>query len=250
MQLGRISSHFVRCTGSLIGTIALLWLISSLVPPTPVSATIPNRQPWVHQPGTCPPALEGAVFGLAGDSCGGSGTSFDTTQVYGHSLIRDAASPAAPCEGGRTTGLCYRMWYSGFDSGGVRRIGLALSPDGITWTRVVGPGPSGSVLGPGPAGNFDSANVSFPSVIRTATGYLMWYTGGNGSTFAIGLASSPDGVTWTRIPGPLAGNAVLRPSGVPGTFDQSIIAASRVIRDAASPVAPCEGGRTTGLCYR
>ncbi|WP_322495186.1 hypothetical protein, partial [Chloroflexus sp.] len=187
---------------------------------------------------------------LAGDGCGGSGTGFDTTQVYGHALIRDAASPAAPCEGGRTSGLCYRMWYSGFDAFGVRRIGLALSPNGVTWSRVVGPGPSGSVLGPGPAGNFDSANTSFPSVIRTNTGYLMWYTGGNGSTFAIGLASSTDGVNWTRIPGPLTGNAVLRPAGIAGAFDQSIIAASRVIRDAASTLAPCEGGRTSGLCYR
>ncbi|WP_216636335.1 hypothetical protein, partial [Chloroflexus islandicus] len=83
MQLKYISPQLGRIAGSLVSTIVLLWLIGSLVPPTSVSATIPNRQPWVHQPGTCPAALEGAVFGLAGDSCGGSGTGFDTTQVYG-----------------------------------------------------------------------------------------------------------------------------------------------------------------------
>ncbi len=235
---------------ALAGLFVVSIILSIFVNVPQASATIPNRQTWVHQPGTCPPALEGAVFGLAGDACGGTGTTFDTTQIYGHTLIRDAASPATPCEAGRTTGLCYRMWYSGFDNVGVRRIGLALSPDGITWTRVVGPGPNGSVLGPGPTGTFDSANVSFPSVIRTPTGYLMWYTGGDGTTFAIGLASSPDGVTWTRIPGPLPGGAVLRPSGIAGTFDQTIIAAPRVLRDTATPTAPCEGGRTTGLCYR
>ncbi|WP_298490319.1 hypothetical protein, partial [uncultured Chloroflexus sp.] len=84
MQLRYISPKLDRIAGSLVSTIALLWLIGSLVPPNSVSATIPNRQPWVHQPGTCPPTLEGAVFGLAGDACGGSGTSFDTTQIYGH----------------------------------------------------------------------------------------------------------------------------------------------------------------------
>jgi hypothetical protein len=242
--------YWIRLTGSCAITLLLLLLVANLFPPTPVSATIPNRQTWSHQPGSCPPALEGAVFGLAGDACGGSGTGFDTTQIYGHSIIRDNSSPVAPCEGGRTTGVCYRMWYTGFDAFGVRRIGLALSPDGITWTRVVGPGPSGSVLGPGPSGNFDSTNVSFPSVIRTAAGYLMWYTGGDGSTFSIGLATSSDGVTWSRVPGPLSGGAVLRPSGVSGAFDQSIVAASRVIRDLATTTAPCEASRTSGLCYR
>ncbi len=250
MQSLQNDRSWIRLTGSFAITLLLLLLVGNLLPPTPVSATIPNRQMWSHQPGDCPPTLEGAVFGRAGDNCGGSGTSFDTAQIYGHAIVRDNASSVAPCEDGRTTGVCYRMWYTGFDAFGVRRIGLALSPDGITWTRVVGPGPSGSVLGPGPSGNFDSTNVSFPSVIRTATGYLMWYTGGDGSTFSIGLATSFDGVTWSRVTGPLSGGAVLRPSGVAGTFDQSIVAASRVIRDLATTTAPCEASRTSGLCYR
>ncbi|MFV9507649.1 MAG: LamG-like jellyroll fold domain-containing protein [Oscillochloridaceae bacterium umkhey_bin13] len=232
------------------GAMVCIALIVSIIPASPVSATIPNRQTWVHQPGVCPPALQGAVFGRANDSCGGTGTSFDTAQVYGHTLIVDAARPDAPCEAGRTNGTCYRKWYTGFDSSGGRRIGLALSPDGITWSRVVGSTGLGSVLGFGPAGRFDSANVSFPSIIRTATGYQMWYTGGNGSVFSIGTATSPDGVNWTRLNGPLAAGAVLRPSGLAGTFDQTIIAASRVLLDQASAAAPCEGGRSSGACYR
>ncbi|MGQ9926358.1 MAG: hypothetical protein ACUVS4_05750 [Chloroflexaceae bacterium] len=73
--------------------------------------------------------------------------------------------PHCSCEGGRTSGVCYRQWYTGFDNNGGRRIGLAHSPDGIIWTRVVGAGGLGSVLGFGPAGRFDSANTSFPTVI-------------------------------------------------------------------------------------
>ncbi|WP_322489265.1 hypothetical protein, partial [Chloroflexus sp.] len=67
MLLRCISPQLNRIVGSLVSTIVLLWLIGSLVPPASVSATIPNRQPWMHQPGTCLPTLEGAVFGLAGD---------------------------------------------------------------------------------------------------------------------------------------------------------------------------------------
>ncbi|WP_216636331.1 hypothetical protein, partial [Chloroflexus islandicus] len=68
---------------ALVGIMLLGITLSAFVNIPNANATIPNRQPWVHQPGTCPPTLEGAVFGLAGDSCGGSGTGFDTTQVYG-----------------------------------------------------------------------------------------------------------------------------------------------------------------------
>jgi len=228
----------------------VLAVIGALLPITPVSATIPNRQPWAHNPGSCAAAVEGAVFARSGDSCGGGGTSFDTAQIYGHTLIRDQARAGVPCEAGRTTGTCYRMWYTGFDSGGARRIGYALSPDGSSWTRVVGTAGAGSVLGVGPGGSFDSANASFPSVMRTATGYQMWYTGGNGSVFSIGTATSSDGISWTRVSGPLAEGSVLRPSGVAGSFDQTIVAASRVLHDQASSAAPCEGGRTSGSCYR
>ncbi|WP_298818583.1 hypothetical protein, partial [uncultured Chloroflexus sp.] len=65
MNTQRIPPQFLRLCSSLIGTIVLIWIIAGLNPATPVSATIPNRQPWVHQPGICPPALEGAVFGRA-----------------------------------------------------------------------------------------------------------------------------------------------------------------------------------------
>ncbi|RMG47865.1 MAG: hypothetical protein D6716_14540, partial [Chloroflexi bacterium] len=88
MKPSHISAIWLRLASALTITLLLLLIIGSLLPVTPVSATIPNRQTWVHQPGTCPPALEGAVFGLAGDACGGTGTTFDTTQIYGHTLIR------------------------------------------------------------------------------------------------------------------------------------------------------------------
>ena len=76
-------------------------------------------------------------------------------------VLRDNATPSLPCENGRTSGICYRMWYVGVDGSGTRRIGHALSPDGITWTRYIGSGVGGSVFGPsGVAGDFDSNGVT------------------------------------------------------------------------------------------
>lgn len=231
--------------GALIGAL----LVIALAAPSVSEATIPNRQPWAHTPGTCGPALEGAVFGRSGDGCGGGGTTFDSNNVEGPVILRDVATAAAPCPGIAEGAVCYRMWYTGFDAGGVRRIGYAVSPDGTTWVRVPGTAGGGAVLGPGPAGNFDSAGVSFPYVIRNGAAFEMWYNGFNGSIFTIGFATSTDGVNWTRVAGPLTQGAVLRPTGA-STFDQSIVAAPAVVRDEASPQLPCENGRTGGACYR
>ncbi|MCX7682654.1 MAG: hypothetical protein N2508_11950, partial [Anaerolineae bacterium] len=71
------------------------------------SSSEANAQPWQQVIGPCPD-LGGAVFSRVGDACGGSGTSFDVTEIFPPQVLRDSASPAAPCENGRTSGLCYR----------------------------------------------------------------------------------------------------------------------------------------------
>jgi predicted GH43/DUF377 family glycosyl hydrolase len=78
--------------------------------------------------------------------------------------------------------------------------------------RATAPGPDGPwtvdpepFLTPGPSGSFDAGGLQWPSVVRTDDGYLMYFTvidrrGGQGS---IGLATSPDGVAWTKHDGPV-----------------------------------------------
>jgi predicted GH43/DUF377 family glycosyl hydrolase len=73
--------------------------------------------------------------------------------------------------------------------------------------RATAPGPDGPwtveadpIIEAGPEGSWDAAGHSWPSVVRTDAGYLMFFTGldvprGTGS---IGLATSTDGVTWTK----------------------------------------------------
>jgi hypothetical protein len=118
----------------------------------------------------------------------------------------------------------YRLYYNAYGSFGA--VGLATSPDGITWTRYDDPdttGPQFSSSDPvfvgGPADTWDDgANIDPVAVLRTENGWEMFYTGwgsgwnnyfGGGATCedvpaGTGFAFSEDGIDWTRAgDGPL-----------------------------------------------
>ncbi len=97
----------------------------------------------------------------------------------------------------------FRMWLSG---GNPRerpirvQIYQARASDGIDWEIDTRP-----VFRPAPEPAWDSLRVETPSVIRVGELYHMYYTGSDreGSEkaiTAIGHATSPDGVHWTRDP--------------------------------------------------
>ncbi|MGB2819964.1 MAG: SUMF1/EgtB/PvdO family nonheme iron enzyme [Phycisphaerae bacterium] len=87
----------------------------------------------------------------------------------------------------------FYLWYMGSGEANPWRIGLATSPDGVRWKRC----DSNPVLGPGAPGTWDDRQVSMPYVLKDGERFCMWYSGaGRGGGF--GLATSPDGVTWTR----------------------------------------------------
>jgi len=69
-------------------------------------------------------------------------------------------------------GTTYRMWYTGQDADGFRRIGYATSPDGISWTKSS----SNPVLNRGLSGSWES-KVMLPGVLLEGDTYKMWYTG-------------------------------------------------------------------------
>ncbi len=89
-------------------------------------------------------------------------------------------------------GDTYKMWFdaAGWASGPTS-IGYATSADGMAWTiqspRIF----TASQFG------WDGSSVGNASVFKDETGYKMYYSG-KSYTSQIGVATSPDGITWTR----------------------------------------------------
>ena len=86
-------------------------------------------------------------------------------------------------------------------------IGMATSPDGITWTKYNDPATtdpkyanSDPVFVVGEKGAWDSSDV-VPTVLHTDRGWEMFYmgSGDSGQTWDLGYATSADGVIWTRF---------------------------------------------------
>lgn len=97
-------------------------------------------------------------------------------------------------------GGVYHMWYTGLTGsrgldGG--NIGYATSSDGKNWTKYA----DAPVMEAGPFQSWEDSGVMSPTVIKTDTGYKMWYCGNDGLISKIGYATSPDGVQWTKHPG-------------------------------------------------
>jgi len=118
-------------------------------------------------------------------------------------------------------GDTYYMYYSATNQF-FWRIGLASSPDNLTWTKYSG----NPVFNPGDFGEWDDQGVRDPMVIFDGTEYKMYYTGDDGTTRRIGLATSTDGLNWTRAPN----NPVLT-EGRQGDWDSEEVAGPFVFYD-------------------
>jgi predicted GH43/DUF377 family glycosyl hydrolase len=91
-------------------------------------------------------------------------------------------------------GDTYHMWYTG-QSHGRSRIGYATSGDGRTWQRMS----RDAVLSPEAA--WEKVAVMCPHVLwdENAKQFRMWYSAGEqNEPNAIGYATSPDGLHWTK----------------------------------------------------
>lgn len=58
------------------------------------------------------------------------------------------------------------------------------------------------VLTVGSEGEWDSLQITSPSVVKTDDGYFMYYSAIYEGTWAIGMATSEDGITWTKYDDP------------------------------------------------
>jgi hypothetical protein len=160
-----------------------------------------------------------AVVAYVAAAAGSSSTSTTpTSRVVRYSALdgrsfdyRDTSvvlTADAPWEGGAMgaptavrVGGTFLLYYAA--AGG---IGLAKSPDGMTFSKVLGP-----VLAPAAGGWEKGAAPASPGVIALADGSLRMFYEVAIAPFvtAIGEASSHDGVTWTRV----GAGPALAPSG-------------------------------------
>ena len=81
----------------------------------------------------------------------------------------------------------------GYADGIHRNSGTGL-PYIPSFTRFAG----NPVLSAGSSGGFDSVGTFLPSVVRTEDAWVMWYAGTQDVDYAVGVASSLDGVHWVR----------------------------------------------------
>jgi predicted GH43/DUF377 family glycosyl hydrolase len=146
--------------------------------------------------------------------------SFDSQLTYRPNVIRDVLPTGA---------VLYRMWFNGSTMpfncpagtlANDRRIGYAESSDGLDWTKHYdGDGPGGSVLPLGPAGAIDAQQVGYAWVLKDGAEYKMYYSANDATnTWRVALATSSDARHWTKVPGKLAGGAILD-VGPAGSFD-------------------------------
>jgi photosystem II stability/assembly factor-like uncharacterized protein len=141
----------------------------------------------------------------------GTGGDWDTDGMRVDAVIKEGAT--------------YRMWY---ESGGYQHLGLATSTDGLHWIKYAG----NPVFDVGPSASWDEGIASFSAVISDSGSYKMWYAGAGASGFGgpirIGYASSPNGITWTK----LISNPVL---GVgPSTWDAAWVIDPSVVSDGVT----------------
>lgn len=108
---------------------------------------------------------------------------------------RGAADPYVVRYGG-----VYYLYYLGQDRARRQRLGVARSPDGITWTKLR----SNPILELGEFGAFDENGLGEPAVWHAHGSYWMLYTGRDRKeNRRMGLARSPDGVTWRKVASPI-----------------------------------------------
>lgn len=99
-------------------------------------------------------------------------------------------------------GESFYMFYLGQDRARRQRLGVAMSHDGVSWTKLR----ANPILELGEYGSFDSNGFGEPAVWTARGYYWMLYTGRDRNEMRrMGLARSRDGVRWEKLPVVIAG---------------------------------------------
>jgi predicted GH43/DUF377 family glycosyl hydrolase len=154
-----------------------------------------------------------------------------TTKQVSYAKVAALASSVLVTPNGTWTMYFYTWDSYANKSGGAIGRATAPRPTG-PWTPDAEP-----VLQPGAKGTWDELRVDAPGVVHNEQGYFMYYGGTSASTGSmIGLATSQDGVHWTKHkdsadtdPQFAESSPVLRP-GPSGTWDAALVHQPRVVQ--------------------
>jgi predicted GH43/DUF377 family glycosyl hydrolase len=153
---------------------------------------------------------------------------FKTSDVPYAKIAMYASSALVEQDG--TWVIYFYTWDSlAFPSASVIGRATASSPNG-PWVADIEP-----ILKPGAAGEWDAKQVLAPHVLKTKDGYVMYYSGADKTGVQkIGMATSSDGIHWTKYNDPatteapyLESDPVLQP-GEAGSWDMAWVHQPRV----------------------
>ncbi len=122
------------------------------------------------------------------------------------------------------SGVFYKIWYWDTSKiyGPAKSIAYAESTDGVSWTNKQNVFGGTGVGGDWNRGSYGPATVLYNSLASNSGtdpldySYAMYYDGTSGGTEEIGLASSTDGISWTRY-----GTDPVLPNGDPLDWDST-----------------------------
>jgi hypothetical protein len=137
----------------------------------------------------------------------------------------------------RKIGSTFFMWYAGLALGSdVSYIGLAISRDGIHWTKHR----DNPIFKPDVApGAWDGYSVDTCDITVEKDVLHMWYRGWRrrGGVSWIGHATSKDGIRWERD----AVNPIILPAAIPGAWDTYQLYRPRLLPGKGAKGSPQPG---------
>lgn len=119
----------------------------------------------------------------------------------------------------------YKMWFDGRNLQDITQIGLAISDDGITWTKF----DNNPVLSGSPGAWDEFSEEHAPFVLKEDGTYKMWYEGGReGFPRQLGYAISTNGIDWFKY----SSNPVVKAG--PEAYDQNGAGHGSVLNDGGT----------------
>ena len=197
-------------------------------------ATSEDGVHWTRGDASVADAPADAPAGIVLEPNTGDWWSFDTLHVG----VGDVTLLGGGGDGGG--GVFWMFYYGGNVDAAPRvaepavkgvatRIGVALSQDGVHWSRIEGPHHTGALLDVGDAGGWDALCMMRPSIIAgvgDTNGLRMYYHGVDAETgmMRIGMARSSDGFTWEKA-------GMVFGAGPTGSFDECGVSSCQVVRN-------------------